>query len=162
MTTGSDGGRRYVGAVHLRVADLNFFGHLDNVSTLRMVDEARTHFLGFRGTHDDHYTGGLMAAAGPGVQFFIAQQSIEYLGELWFDQTEPAELTMWVSHVGGASVVLPCEIRQRAGAEVAARAETSVVLVDVETRRPWRIPADLRARFEEYLGPPAKLRPRRT
>lgn len=155
-------GQRHVSSIQLRVADINFSGHLDNISIMRMIDEARTHFLGFRGTHEDRFSGGLLEVCGPGVGTLVAQQSIAYIEELWFDLDEPVEVTMWISHLGGASFVLACELRQRAGAPVAVRAECSVVVIGLESKRPWRIPPELRPHFEAYLGPAVKLRPRRS
>lgn len=151
--------RTHVSRVPLRVADLNWSGHMDNVSILRLVDEVRTHFLGH--VHDERgYTGGLVEVCGPGVGFMVGQQVIEYARELWYHASEPAHIEMWISHIGTASFVLACEIRQNADAPVAVRSEAGMVLLDWESRRPWRVTEPVREAFSEYLGPTLQFRPR--
>lgn len=133
---------------------------MDNISIMRLVDEVRTHFLGHPHEIEKGYTGGLVEVCGPGVGIMIGQQTIEYVRELWYDPHRPAHVEMWISHIGTASFVTACEIRQHKEAEVAVRSEAGIVLLSWPERRPWRVTEPVREAFSEYLGPALPLRPR--
>lgn len=152
--------RTHVSHVQLRVADLNWSGHMDNISILRLVDEVRTHFLGHVHDIEDGYTGGLIQVCGPGVGIMVGQQIVEYQRELWYDAGSPAHVEMWLSHIGTASFVAACQIRQDAAAPVAVISEASIVMLDWQARLPWRITEPVREAFAEFLGPALRFRPR--
>lgn len=127
-------------AMAVRFDDLGPAGHVNNVASVRIIEEARRTFLGRPTT--PHAAGGILDHVPTSVRHFVRRQDIEYAGELWY-QTAPFVVTMRVTAVGTTSFRIRSEVRSSASAEPAVTAETVMVLADDETRRPWPIPREV-------------------
>lgn len=132
--------RRVSVPVAVRYDDLGPAGHVNNVASVRIIEEARRTFLGRPATPGA--PGGILDHVPASVRHFVRRQDVEYAGELWF-QAEPFVVTMHVTTVGTTSFRIRSEIRTSADAEPAVVAETVMVLADAETRRPWPIPREV-------------------
>lgn len=156
---------RFECEIQPRVADLNFGGHVDNVTILRIFDEARTRFLGMPAQDVGHggrwFSSGLLADCPDSTGILVAQHRIQYQQELWADPDRAFSLSLWVSHLGTSSFAVAGEIRQSAEAPVAALAECSLVLTDRATASPRHLDDGLRARLAQHLGQPPGFRERR-
>ena len=171
--------------VQLRWADMDAYGHVNNVQMLQLLEEARIEAFW---SHPDPQDGGRPTAvldAGPGAQTttLVARQEIEYLRPLAYRRT-PVVVELWVGHLGGASVEVCYEVHDAApgvpapedaplpagppaeppvaAPTVDARACTTLVRVDTTTGSPRRITDDERAAWSPYLGEMVALRRRRT
>ena len=126
----------YATDIRLRVADINYGGHMDNNAVLSLVHEARVRFLESHGYSE-------MDVDGVGV--IMVDAVIQYKSEAFYGQT----LTFEVA-VGGMSRI-GCDIFYRitdrdSGREV-ARAKTGIAFLDYDTRKPKRMPEGFRSQF---------------
>lgn len=150
--------------VPLRWADLDAYGHVNNVAVMRLLEEAR---IAAFWRHPDAVGGdGLAAAvldAGPGAttHTLVARQEVEYLLPLAY-QRDPVTVEMWVGHLGGASIDVCYQLTATRDGErsVYVQATTTLVLIDAGTGRPRRITTAERAVWEPYLDAPLVLRRR--
>jgi acyl-CoA thioester hydrolase len=126
--------------VAVRYDDLGPAGHVNNVASVRIIEEARRTFLGRPATPGA--AGGILDHVPTSVRHFVRRQDIEYDGELWY-QSAPFIVSVQVTTVGTSSFRVRSEIRASATAVPAVTAVTVMVLADAETRRPWPIPADI-------------------
>lgn len=126
--------------VAVRYDDLGPAGHVNNVASVRIVEEARRTFLGRPATRGA--AGGILDHVPASVRHFVRRQDVEYVDELWY-QADPFVVCMRVSSVGTTSFRIRSEIRSSPAAEPAVVAETVVVLADSESRRPWPIPPEV-------------------
>jgi acyl-CoA thioester hydrolase len=149
--------RRLVWPFHPRFADLNAARHMDNVTVLRAVDEARHRLLGFGTEGGSVFGGGLLDRAPATVQPLVVGHRINYLRELTV-AAEPLELTLWVCRLGRTSFDVATEVRQRAGGPLAAVAVSSLATVDVAAGRPWELAGEARDALAAYLGAVPTLR----
>ncbi|MEE6272818.1 acyl-CoA thioesterase [Georgenia wangjunii] len=170
--------------VQLRWSDIDGYGHVNNAAMLTLLEEARIAAFwaprpgdpasqdeaagqstaGEPGTGGPVATepgtgdsGGKLLDAGPGAATatFIAHQEIEYLAPLPYS-LQPLHVQMWVARMGGASIDVCYEIPGPDG--VAARAMTTIVLVDSGTGRPRRLTDDERAAWEPLVEEPVSFR----
>ncbi|MFF0281067.1 acyl-CoA thioesterase [Rhodococcus aetherivorans] len=136
--------------VAVRYDDLGSTGHVDNVASMRIIEEARHTFLGHPVT--PRAPGGLLDLVPSHIQHLVHRQDIEYRDELWY-QAEPFLVDVWVSAVGTTSFRLGSAIRTSADAEPAVTAEAVIVLVDLETGKPWPIPCEIGGQFTGSVIP---------
>lgn len=152
--------------IQARLRDINLGGHIDNVEAIRVLDEARIRFFGLG-------RGAVIAGVEPepgvldqvphGVTNLVGGLRVDYLAEMRFATHQPFRVRLWVGRVGGSSFTVQSEIHMTArgeGGPPAVVAETSVVLWDTATNRPWTIDPTVRSALETYQGPTVPLRPR--
>jgi acyl-CoA thioester hydrolase len=175
--------------VQLRWADLDAYGHVNNVQMLQLLEEARIEaFWSHPGGADPTGRPTAVIDAGPGAltTTLVARQEIEYLRPLSYRRA-PVVVQLWLGHLGGASIDVCYEVHDavpvvrrdavpddgpdddpRAAPDAGvpappyARATTTVVLADTATGRPRRITDAERAAWSPFLEEPIVLRRRRT
>ncbi|MCX4832518.1 acyl-CoA thioesterase [Streptomyces sp. NBC_00006] len=125
---------RHVYACPLRWADMDAYGHINNVVFLRYLEEARIDFL-FR--PDKDFQQGSV----------VARHEIDYKRQL-VHRHRPVDIELWVSEIKAASFTLSYEVKDED--VVYVRASTVVVPFDFEAQRPRRITADEREFLGEY------------
>ncbi|WP_199423930.1 acyl-CoA thioesterase [Actinotalea solisilvae] len=149
--------------VPLRWADLDAYGHVNNVAVLRLLEEARIAAFWRHGeAAGDWPTAVLDAGPGAGTHTLVARQEIEYLLPLGY-RREPVTVEMWIGHLGGASIDVCYQLTAGGtGADraVFVQATTTLVLIDAATARPRRITAEERAVWEPYVEAPVAMRRR--
>ena len=138
----------------LRWSDMDAYGHVNNVVFLRLLEDARV--MAFHG-HDSE-DGGTMVDTG----VLVARHEIEYVAPLQW-RPEPVSIDLWVTDIRGASFDMGYEVLDDgpAGSTVYARAESTMVVYDLEAQRPRRLSAADRDRLEGWRGEPVALRRRR-
>ena len=148
---------RFHAATPLRWADLDAYGHVNNVEILRLLEEARV--KAFWVADDPGERGESPAAAvidaklGSDTLSIISRTEIEYLKTIDYRRA-PLDIQVWISKLGGANLQVCYEVWSPLGAEPAelyARAVTDVVLVDSETMKPRRMRDYERAAWTPYL-----------
>ncbi|WP_030911749.1 acyl-CoA thioesterase [Streptomyces sp. NRRL F-5126] len=137
---------RFLYRCPLRWADMDAFGHVNNVVFLRYLEEARIDFM-FRLAPGD----GSASFSGGSV---VARHEIDYKLPL-VHRYEPVPIELWVTEVKAASLTVAYEVKDMATAElperVYVRASTVVVPYDLEAQRPRRITAEERFFLQKYL-----------
>ena len=149
--------------VPVRWADLDAYGHVNNVAVLGLLEEARiaAFWRHPEGAEPAWPTAILDAAPGAGTVTVVARQEIEYL--LPIDhRRDPLTVELWLGRLGGASVEVCYEVTDVVGGvrTVFVQALTTLVMIDAATGRPRRITAEERAAWQPYSGPPVQWRRR--
>ncbi|EFV13561.1 acyl-CoA thioesterase [Segniliparus rugosus] len=131
-------------SIQVRFGDMDAYGHVNNVSTLRLIEEARCRLL-------------LDQLGWTDLRVLVARQEIEYRAMLHYSTADP-KVWIWASRVGGSSFELSYAIENPDG-QVTAVAATTIVVID-ENSRPAPIPDEARAKLDKLSGPPVPFRGR--
>ncbi|MEU0252992.1 thioesterase family protein [Streptomyces sp. NPDC006184] len=126
---------RHIYRCPLRWADMDAYGHVNNVVFLRYLEEARIDFL-FR--PDKDFKQGSV----------VARHEIDYKRQL-VHRHEPVDIELWITEIRAASFTLSYEVKD--GDLVYVRASTVIVPFDFEAQRPRRITAEEREFLREYM-----------
>ncbi|WP_026875286.1 acyl-CoA thioesterase [Jiangella gansuensis] len=136
---------RHVTLVPLRWADMDAYGHVNNVVYLRYLQEARVDMLFVHAPKQ----GAEQLAEG----VVVARHEISYHAPLRF-RAAPVQVETWVRRVGNSSFELGYEILDvdgDAGRTVYAVASTVLVPYDLDDARPRRVAAEERAVLESFV-----------
>ncbi|MDL5201643.1 thioesterase family protein [Streptomyces sp. ALI-76-A] len=125
---------RHIYRCPLRWADMDAYGHVNNVVFLRYLEEARIDFL-FR--PDKEFQQGSV----------VARHEIDYKRQL-VHRHAPVDIELWVTQIRAASFTLSYEVKDPD--QVYVRASTVIVPFDFEAQRPRRLTAEEREFLEEY------------
>jgi acyl-CoA thioester hydrolase len=130
----------------MRWADMDSFGHVNNVVFLRYLEEARIDFM-FRLAREagddgepaegEPFTGGSV----------VARHEIDYLRPLVHRHT-PVTIEIWVTKVNAASATFGYEIKDPQTCYV--RASTIIVPFDMAKQRPRRLTVAEKRFLERY------------
>lgn len=149
--------------VPLRWADLDAYGHVNNVAMMRLLEESRiAAFWRHPGEPPAYPTAVLDGGPGAGTHTVVARTEIEYLAPIGYHR-DPVVVRLWLGNLGGASIDVCYEVVARVDGEerVCARAETTIVLIDAASGGPRRIGDEARAAWLPYVEEPVTLRRRR-
>jgi acyl-CoA thioester hydrolase len=148
----------------MRWADLDMLGHVNNVTYVDYLQEARVDMLRTHGSRP--HTHGDPDGLAEGV--VVVRHEVTYLRPLLFT-FEPVLIECWVTEVRAASFTIAYEIyresRSRPGERnVFVRATTVLTPYVFATERPRRITPEERTRLQRFLeldatGTPAPARP---
>lgn len=156
----------------LRWSDLDAYGHVNNASMLRLLEEARIQafWAGDQGAGAEQAedavgatTAVLDGRPGADTLTLIARQEIEYLAPIPY-MRQPLDIQLWLAHLGGASMEVGYEVHSPLGVEphvLYTLATTTIVLVDAATGRPRRIRERERDAWEPYVDEPVQFRRQR-
>lgn len=154
--------------VPLRWADLDAYGHVNNVAVLRLLEEARIAAFWAHPGQDVPALASAILDAGPGAgtHTLVARQEIEYLLPIGYHR-DPVVVEMWLGHLGGASIDVCYEVLapgeaddDERGLVPHVRATTTLVLIDAATGRPRRIAPAERDVWGRYVEEPVRMRRR--
>lgn len=140
--------------VPLRWSDMDAFGHVNNVSFLRLLEDARVLSM-------SRWFGDGLSVVERSV--LVARNEIEYHTPLEY-RLEPVEIDIWVTKIGGAGYELayvvgdPPEVGEQQQYAVAA---TTMACYDFATDSARRIAPSEREALTPLLGPRAPFRRRR-
>ena len=139
MSDLESGSLRFTRRVDVRFVDLDSMGHAHHTLPVIYFEEARAAYW-------------REVAGRPSVQdidYVIADVRVQFKQRILY----PGTLTVktGVTHVGNASFVMRYELLDEEGV-VLATGETVQVMYDYATSRSMRVPADVRARIEEFEG----------
>ncbi|MFI9392143.1 acyl-CoA thioesterase [Streptomyces bauhiniae] len=125
---------RHIYRCPLRWADMDAYGHVNNVVFLRYLEEARIDFL-FR--PDKDFQQGSV----------VARHEIDYKRQL-VHRHHPVDVELWITEIRAASFTITYEVKD--ADTVYVRASTVVVPFDFEAQRPRRITPEEREFLQEY------------
>ncbi len=131
--------------VPLRWGDMDAFGHVNNATTVQLLEQARV---------DGWFSTGREVK-----DVVVARHLIEYLAPIPYSHA-PIEVEMWVVSVGGSSLEVHYEVFAPAdgGRVLTTRAATVIVFLDPATGAPRRLGALERAEWDAYLDEPIGFR----
>ena len=115
--------------VPVRFRDLDPLNHVNHAVYASYLETARVDYLA-----------DVVGMAGDDLSFVVANLEIEY--ERPIVAGDEPTVALWVSGLGGSSCTMEYEIR--VDGDVAATAETTMVHIDSETKRPSPIPSAVR------------------
>jgi acyl-CoA thioester hydrolase len=153
--------------IQLRWSDLDAYGHVNNASMLKILEEARVFAFWVDGDLADPgqaewSTAVIDASPSTRTKSVISRQEIEYVRSMPYIR-QPIDVELWIGHLGGASLDVYYELKSPAGSDpqvTFVKASTTLVLVDAETERPRRILPHERDAWEPYLDEPLSFRRR--
>ncbi len=148
--------------LQLRWGEQDSYGHINNVSYARYLEEARVRVF-WRGSAreqtgmEHHFRGDTP----DGLKMLVASQHIEFLRVLEYSD-QPITVELWIGGLGGSTLEIHYEIIDGSIPErtVVARAVTVAVVVDGTTLRPIRLTEEGKAAVEPWRDDPVKLRHR--
>ena len=134
----------------MRWADLDMLGHVNNVTYVDYLQEARVDMLRFHGSHG-------LGAGDLAEGVVVVRHEVSYLRPLLFDFAS-VRIECWVTDIRAASFTIAYEIfresRSRPGERnVFARATTVLTPFVFAEERPRRISAEERSRLEQFHEP---------
>lgn len=145
--------------LQMRFADIDSYGHVNNVVMLQYLEDARVRLMG-RPLPEDAEAGVPAGATFrtllAGRQTVIGRQEIEYREQLLY-RPEPVFVRVGVSSVGGSSYVLDYAVQEEDGSRVYAVAQTVVVQIDPATGRPVRLDGTQRGALGRWSDAPARF-----
>ena len=143
--------------VQLRFGDQDPNGHINNVTFIQFLEEARVR-LGQHPLGDGAGgAGSYRDLGGPGLAAYVARQEIEYLSPLLHGR-EPVWVDVWVTRIGTTSLSYGFRVADEDRSTVYAHAEASMVQVDAATGRPAPHTAEQRRVLTGWLGEPVPFR----
>lgn len=159
--------------LELRWGDLDAYGHVNNVTQLKLLEEARVRALGSP-THssDAPTTPGLhgvtetvsgveiptvFADASATTELLVASHAIEYRASIPY-RSGPIAVDLVISEVSPASVTVGYVICEPDGSRTYTVAETVVVFIDTDRGRPRRLTETETEAMESVVGTPVPLR----
>jgi acyl-CoA thioester hydrolase len=153
--------------IQLRWSDLDAYGHVNNASMLKILEEARVFAFWVDGdladpTQAEWTTAVIDASPTTRTKSVISRQEIEYVRSMPYIR-QPIDVELWIGHLGGASLDVYYEIKSPLAAPpqvTYVKASTTLVLVDADTERPRRILPHEREAWEPYLDEPLTFRRR--
>lgn len=117
--------------------------HVSNIEFVRWLDRAAE-------LHADSLGYTRQAMLERNRMWFVARHEIDYLAEAW--PHDELVIATWVRDMHKVKSWRDYVIARRGDDRVICRAATLWVLVDLRTRRPTRIPAEMMQRFEPMTG----------
>ena len=139
--------------VPMRWSDMDVYQHINNVQVVRLLEEARVQ--AFTAWDDPRERPVLESGV------LVARTEVEYLRQLDF-RIAPIAIDLWVSKMSGATIELGYEVREPDDESPPyARAESTLVMFDLQAGRPRRLsPVELE-RLSQWSGDPVTMRWRR-
>jgi acyl-CoA thioester hydrolase len=133
-----DGDAPFSCVIPTRFADVDWNGHINNVATAQIIEDARTRFSDWMGLLDPTPSPGA-------VRYLTASLQVDYVGEAYYP--EPYEVHAAVSAIGTASWSYILTARQK-GRVVAAALSTQTGTRDGVAQP---LPDEMRARLQEFM-----------
>lgn len=146
-------------AIQLRWADTDTYGHVNNVSYLRYMEEARIRVFGLP---DQPATAAsdcppVFDGLDPGTFTLTAAHRMEYVRQLAYSgQSITAE--MWLSRLGSRSIDMSFRFLDESLTEVYLIAQTTLVVCDLRSGRPRMLTERELGLLSPYLGPSLEFR----
>ena len=125
--------------------DIDFAGHVSNITYLRWLEIGRLRLLSNAGLPIEE----LMR-----LDLAPVLTSTEITYRLALKLGDPVRLVLALAELRAASATLDFEVRS--GARLAATARQRGLFISVATGKPRRIAPDMRAKLVPYLRPPAE------
>ncbi len=127
----------------LRWSDVDSYGHVNNVQTLRLLEDARVALLFVQARKE-----GITGFVG---ELVVVRHEIDYLRPILY-RPEPLCVDIWVTNVRASAVTLGYVVRDET--TTYAKAVTVLAAFDHQAERPRRLTTEERRWLERYADPP--------
>lgn len=160
--------------IELRWGDMDAYGHVNNVTQLRLLEEARVRAFGSPTADRDASAPAGIPGAGEPVQgtafpavlgeaagttdLLVFSHRIEYRRPISF-RTGPVAVDTVISGLTPATMEVGYTIGEPDGSEIYTLAETTIAFVDSATGRARRLTDAEAAAIEPFVTDPVPLRP---
>ena len=131
-------GFRFTLAYQVRIADVNYGGHVANSAVLDFFQEARIAYLDNLGGYSELDVGG-------GCGIILPEAHVRYRAEMFHG--DELQIGVRVRDLSRSSLTM--EYRIERDGEVTAEGETALVCFDYGTRKPRRLDAVFREKLHE-------------
>lgn len=128
----------------VRVADVNYGGHVSNAAVLSFFQDARIAYLKNLGGYSE------MDIGGCGI--ILPSAHVEYRAEMFLG--DRLEIGVRISELGGSSFAMEYRI-EREG-KIAAEGTTRLVAFDYSRRKPIRLPSSFRQAAMQFEALPVQ------
>jgi len=125
----------------VRIADVNYGGHVANSAVLNFFQDARIAYL-------DHLGGYSELDIGSGCGIILPEAHVRYKAEMFHNDS--VQIGVKVLTLSRSSMTMAYRI-ERDG-EVTAEGETALVCFDYAKRKPRRLDAQFRGKIEVFEG----------
>ncbi len=123
----------------VRVADVNYAGHVANSAVLNFFQDARIAYLKNLGDYSEIDIGNQCG-------IILRDAHVKYLAEMFL--RDKLVIGARIKDVGRLSFTMECRIER--DSEVTAEGETLLVCLDYKKRKPRRIDVEFRERVEAF------------
>lgn len=123
----------------VRVADVNYGGHVANSAVLNFFQDARIAYLKNLGDYSEMNVGG-------GCGIILPEAHVKYLAEMFLG--DELQIGVKITDVGRSSLRMAYRIER--GDQATATGETVLVCFDYSARKPRRLDGEFVRRVEEY------------
>ncbi|MGO1319789.1 MAG: acyl-CoA thioesterase [Galactobacter sp.] len=138
--------------VPLRWADMDAYGHVNNVNQVRLMEEARVMAFGSpSGTGEPVNRVGKIAlfeSVGAEILILVVDHHIRYISQLPYRDI-PIRVELWVEKIKGASFELHYEFFDGHTDQLASRASTTMALTDLDGKI-LRLTPELKAGLAQF------------
>lgn len=140
--------------VSMRWADMDAYGHVNNVEVLRILEEARIHAFGppagtgWPGLEVDVP---IFSELPAGTQALVVEHRVKYVRPLNY-RNIPARVELWVSALTAASLTIAYVIHDPVSQEPCVRAETTLAFFNERTGRLLRVSARQKEMLAPFMG----------
>ena len=125
----------------VRVADINYGGHVSNAAVLSFFQDARIGYLGRMGPYSE-------LDIGEGCGIILPEAQVRYRAEMFL--RDVLIIGARVIRFGNSSFTMEYRIEREE--EVTAEGTTALVCFDYSARRPRRLPAPFRRALSDFEG----------
>jgi acyl-CoA thioester hydrolase len=132
-------GFRFTMPYRVRIADINYGGHVSNAAVLSYFQDARIAYLANIGSFSE-------LAVGEGCGLIMPEAQVRYLAEMFLG--EELQIGVRVAEMRQSALVMAYRIVR--GDKVTAEGTTALVVFDYQLRKARRIPQELRQAIEHF------------
>ena len=134
-------GYRFTIPYAVRVADVNYGGHVSNAAVLNFFQDARIAYLGHLGPFSELDIGG-------GCGIILPEAHVRYLAEMFLG--DELRIGVRVTEVRNSAFVVAYRIERQGVAT--AEGTTHLVAFDYQARKPRRLPSAFREAVSAFEG----------
>jgi YbgC/YbaW family acyl-CoA thioester hydrolase len=132
---------RFILPYRVRIADINYGGHVSNAAVLSYFQDARIGYLAHIGPFSE-------LAVGEGCGLIMPEAQVRYQAEMFLG--DELEIGVRVSQMRQSALVMAYRITR--GGKSTAEGTTALVVFDYQLRKARRIPQELRQAIEYFEG----------
>jgi acyl-CoA thioester hydrolase len=132
---------RFTIPYRVRIADINYGGHVSNAAVLNYFQDARIAYLANLGPFTE-------LSVGNGCGLIMPEAQVRYLAEMFLG--DDLEIGVRLVEMRQSTLVLGYRITR--GGEATAEGTTALVVFDYQLRKARRIPQELRLAIEGFGG----------
>jgi acyl-CoA thioester hydrolase len=132
---------RFTIPYRVRIADINYGGHVSNAAVLNYFQDARIAYLANLGPFTE-------LSVGNGCGLIMPEAQVRYLAEMFLG--DDLEIGVRLVEMRQSTLVLGYRVTR--GGEATAEGTTALVVFDYQLRKARRIPQELRLAIEGFEG----------